>query len=493
MPLTSNKDLKVDIADDRLTAVLSLNTGVSPQSVETGIILDEIDNLGIQVDEEGKKSIDEFIQALSENVIPETVVVARGTPPENDSNGYIEKLYEVKTDELKVNTKNFYDQSHIITVENNQEILRIVPPVTGKDGQDVLGQKILRKLGREAQIKLGLNVERKGDLIIATSAGKLDFTNNKASVFPKLEIPGNVDFSVGNIDFSGEILIHKNVLDLFKVKSSSTIAVQGLVEAAEVTAGEDLIITGGITGKEKGIISAGKNLATKYITNATVCAGGNITVRTEIVNCEVTCDGSITVENGPLVGGYVIAKGGIHVKQLGSEAGVKTLLDVGFNAALKQKCLELAPEIQLRRQKAAKVKQAVEPLLRNQKQLNSEQKEKATELLYQACELEDGVKEMVRQIQKLYDETIESAIQEVVVTGTIYNGVIIRFPRVQAIITEPLIGPLKIVPKEIHGLWRVLAIDSNTSSEHELKSGDNTDEFWRILHKIIHPAKQTYD
>jgi uncharacterized protein (DUF342 family) len=175
----------------------------------------------------------------------------------------------------------------------------------------------------------------------------------------------------------------------------------------------------------------------------------------------------------------------VNVKQLGSEGGVKTLLDVGFDAALKQLCMETAPEITLRRRKAEKVRQAVTPLLQNMRFLNPEQKEKATELLYQVEELEDSVQEMIQQLRKKYEETLQSAVQEVQIAGTIYNGVTIRFPRVQTTITEPLAGPLKIVPREIHGLWRVMAIDSRSSTEHELKSGANVDPFWETLHQIL--------
>jgi len=494
MPLTSSKIFKVDISEDKVTALLSLNAGIAAQSAANLDIIGQIAELKIPLTSEAKARIAEFAQALAENVIPEPVVIARGKPPEHDHNGFIEKLYEKKepaTPEEGGKAKSFYDQTQIITVEMNQEILRVVPPTTGKDGIDIYGQKIARKLGREAQISLGVNVERKGDLIVAGCAGKLDFSGNKVAVFPKLEIAGNVDFAVGNIDFSGEVLIAKNVLDLFKVKSSSTITVQGLVEAAEISAGQDLIVLGGIAGKEKGIFSAGQNLKSKYITNAKVMAGGNITARVEIVNCELTCGGTVLVESGPLVGGTVISKGGVNAKQLGSEAGVKTLLDVGFDAQLKQFCLEMAPEITLRRRKADKIRQTVEPLMRNIKYLNPEQKEKATELLYQAEELEDSVKEMIQKLRIKYEETLKTAVQEVQVAGTIYQGVTIRFPRVQTTITEPLTGPLKIIPREIHGLWRVLAIAGSTSSEHELKSGANADPFWETLHQILFADKLT--
>ncbi|MCK5272354.1 MAG: DUF342 domain-containing protein, partial [Sedimentisphaerales bacterium] len=312
-------------------------------------------------------------------------------------------------------------------------------------------------------------------------------------VVDKLEISGDVDFSVGNIDFNGEIEIRKNILDLFKVHSKSTITVHGIIEAAEIHTEKDLNGLGGIAGKEKGEISAGQNINAKYITNAHVRAGQDIKVHAEIVNCDLACKGSLTIEKGPLVGGHTLAFKGIKIKDLGSEADVKTLVEVGIDEDLRLKCDKLAPEIQLLRRKAGKVRQVVEPLLQNQKYLNSEQKEKATELIYLASELDEQAESLTEELRGDYQKTIEDGVFEIEVAGTLHTGVMIRFPRIEAFITSPLPGPLTIAPRKVEHTLQILAIDKNSGSTHTLTAGITNDPMWDTLEKLFGPLPDPVD
>jgi len=496
MSVTANKLFRINVSKDNLTATLSLNGEVPPSDVSTEQIEKEITDLGIQIDEQSKKNIAQFAAELAQQKIPEVIVAAQGTPPQHDQNGRIEKLYESLSEESDAHnnqTKSHYDRSNIISVSKDQQLLRLIPPVDGTDGVNIYGKSIPHKLGREVQIKLGPGVEQKDDIVIAAINGKLEHTNEKIWVVDKLEIPGNVDFSVGNIDFDGEIEIRKNVLDLFKVHSKSSITVHGIIEAAEIHAEKDLNSLGGVAGKEKGEIIADQNINAKYITNAYVRAGQDINVHKEIVNCDLACKGSLTIENGPLVGGHTLAFKGVKVKYLGSEADVKTLVEVGIDEDLQLKCDKFTPEIQLLRRKAEKVRQVVEPLIQNQKYLNSEQKEKATELIYQATELDDKAESLTEELRRDYQKTIEEAVFEIEIIGTLYTGVTIRFPRIEAFITSPLAGPLKIVPRKVEHTLQILAIDKNSGSTHALNTSITNDKMWNTLEKLLGPLPDPAD
>jgi len=152
---------------------------------------------------------------------------------------------------------------------------------------------------------------------------------------------------------------------------------------------------------------------------------------------------------------------------------------------VKLKFLQVAPEIEARRRKAAKVRDVVEPLLANQKHLNGHQKEKATELLYQAYELEDSVKKMIDELRELYEEAKEKAVPEIKVQGIAYNGVEIHFPKVATTLKDPVKGPLKIVPGKRNGSLRVLGIDEKTGSTHDLGSGTGGEDFWTQLDILL--------
>jgi len=491
MVLTASKLFRVDVSSDGMTALLARNSD-SPCRGTPDQVLADLNALSIKVNPDLKKNIESFCSTLSTPGKLEPVVIARGTPPVADKNGKIEKLYsqdsektEPSAEDQPSSRQSHYDRSTILTASAGQPLLKIIPPVSGSDGCNVYGKSVPRKLGIEAKVTLGPNVELKGDTVFSTAAGRISYDSNKIWVSPKLDVPGNVDFSVGNIDFSGEIEIVKNVLDLFKVKSDSTITIHGMAEAAEIRAGIDLIVKGGIIGKEKGIFFAGRDIYSKYITNANVRAGQNIIVHSEIVNSTVVCKGRLEVEHGKLVGGHTTATGGILVKELGSDANIKTLVEVGVDEAIRQLCVSLEPEIKKRRQKAHKVMQTVEPLLQNKKYLNPEQREKATELLYTAEELKDQAEEMVGQIRKAYEESIGQATPDVEILEAVYPGVTIRFPRFQTLIKQALGGPLKIKPVRVEHEWIILAVDTKTNSKHELDLGINTDPLWSLLDEIL--------
>lgn len=492
MPVTESKTFRINVSKDRLTATLSVNTASPPGAYTPKQIAEEVSALDITIDEQGNLNLEEFCKKLAENTMPEPVVIAQGTPPVHAKNGQIQKLFALpdapespEAENEQNQTQSFYDRSDIVNVEKGQELVKLIPPQAGEDGLDVYGKAIPHKLGREVQLKLGPNVEQKADIVYATTSGKLEFSLEKISVNEILEIAGNVDFSVGNIHFPGDVVIRKNVLDLFKVHSESTIAVHGVVEAAEIQAGKDVVCTGGVAGKEKGVIIAGGEIQCKYITNAKVRAGKNIIVHTEIVNCDLICKGSVTIENGKLVGGNTIATGGLKAKILGSDAGVKTRIEVGADDELRQTFERVAPEIKVLRHKATKVRQVVEPLLRNQKVLNAEQKEKATELLYTSYELDEKAENLIQELRKADEIAKERAVALVEVLGDVYSGVMLFFPRLEAMITQPLKGPVKFEPRKIDGTLQIAAVDCNTGSTYAIHSGHTSDEFWNKLDELL--------
>lgn len=499
MPLTADKVFKIKVSDDRLTAVLSLNADVSPVTVPSiGEVLSQLNALHIVLDENAESAVQEYLDSLGAGKIPNPIVIATGTPARHDQEGKLDKLFEQedppdvsdKADDYQepsddIKGQSHYDRKSFFSVDCGAELIRIIPPVAGEDGTDVYGKPITHKVARDAEIHLGSNVKQQGDLVLATCGGKVEFSGNKISVNPKLMINSDVDFSVGNIDFCGEVAISKNVLDLFKVHSDLTITIHGVVEAAELSAKQDIVAIGGMAGKEKGHFTAGHDIKAKYITNSYVRAGNNITVRTEVVNCDLACKGVLTIENGPLVGGHVVATSGAKLRQLGSDVGTKTLLEVGIDDSLRAKVEQIAPEVAQRRRKVNKVRQAVEPLLQNQKYLLSEQKEKATELLYQASELEDAIDELIGQVRSLYEETAESGLPEVEITGTLFAGATIRFPKVEAFVERSFKGPLKVVAREIDNSLCIVLIDGTSGTTHDMGASCTPGDFWEQLDNLL--------
>lgn len=106
------------------------------------------------------------------------------------------------------------------------------PAVQGSPGVGVTGQEIPARTPQDVQIRIkeGAKLIHDGMVAIATRSGRpaLEGLNKQyISVRPIYVVEGNVDLSVGNIEFEGDIIILDSVLDGFTVKAGGSIQVYG--------------------------------------------------------------------------------------------------------------------------------------------------------------------------------------------------------------------------------------------------------------------------
>ena len=118
------------------------------------------------------------------------------------------------------------------------------------------------------------------------------------------EIRGDVDFSSGNINFIGDVTISGGVTSGFEVKAGGDIEVDGVVESARVESGGNITLHKGIAGAEKGMIQADGAITARFIENARVMAGGDVTVSDAIIQSIVWSGASVRCEGkrGTIVG-----------------------------------------------------------------------------------------------------------------------------------------------------------------------------------------------
>ena len=353
-----------------------------------------------------------------------------------------------------------YERSRIMAATKGQPIARLVWGDRGSDDGNASAGPTAEAGGATAASALGANVELMDDgvTIRAVAAGMVRLQEGRIWIDSALHIPGHVDFTTGNIEFSGDVLIHGNVVDLFKVISGGSISVAGVIEAAEVQAAGGLIASGGIAARDKGRCQAGHDLIARYITNATVEAGNDVVVQTEVANSRVICGGKLTIEQGTLLAGHITANGGVGCQTLGSPGQVPTIVEVGIDEGLRRLCSARLPEIEAQFRKVQQVKQAVEPFMRNQKTLTAEQRETATELLYNASELQSQADHSVQELRDSWHAIHARAKAQVAVQNLLHAGVILRFPGLETIIRSTLTGPLRIVRRQVDGQWQVAVI-----------------------------------
>lgn len=376
--------------------------------------------------------------------------IAIGDEPEHGSDGRVvlnidldggDEHRPLEKEDGKVDYKELV---RLNNVNKGQLIARRLPPSTGKPGRAVTGEEIPCRPGKEAKFKVGKNVlvDAEETAMYAAMDGLITKTDNgKINVFPVFEVNGDVDYSTGNIDFVGTVVIRGNVLTGFTVRSAGDIRVVGGVEGAELTAGGSIEITGGIIGYNKGSVSAGRNVKVSFIQDGNVVAGEDVIVSQSIMHStiragrDVLCNGT----KGLIVGGTIQAGERVVARTIGNTMSTATAIEVGVLPELRNEMTDLRQQLKLIADNADKTNKAL--YLLNQLaasgqlppdkvamrvKLNATKQSQARE--------EAAIRERILEIEKLLEDTVRAKVE---VVRTIYGGSKIVIGRYTRFIKDP--------------------------------------------------------
>lgn len=256
------------------------------------------------------------------------VPMAKGQKVEHGVDGRILDIFPRSRErKLTVDEHNRVDYANvdfIHNVEKDDVICRIVPPTDGVPGRTVQDKEIPARNGKPAAVPKGRNtaLTEDGLALVATINGHVEFSGRSFQVKPVLNVPENVDFSVGNINFLGDVCIKGDICSGFNVRATGSITVGGVIEACTVEAGRDLIVSGGVQGDKGSVIRAQGSVFAKYLENS--CVYARVSLEAEcIINCEVYCNGMVTVRSGyrSIIGGKIHAAQAVSAGIIGSRAG----------------------------------------------------------------------------------------------------------------------------------------------------------------------------
>ena len=264
-------------------------------------------------------------------------LIAKGKPAFDGTNGNIVDAFpRVLPRVLEVDEFDRVDYTALNLIRNvkeGEEICRLIKPTEGEPGCTVLGQEIPARSGKSVPLPKGRNTEisEDGTLLLASISGDVEFTGHSFQVKPVLDIPGNVDFSTGSINFLGDVNIRGDVLSGFTVRAMGTIQVAGVVEAGStVEAGGDLIVVKGILGDGTTIIRSHRSIFSKYIENSTIYVRENLQTDC-IINSYIYSDGEVLVRSGrgTIIGGRIWAAKKISASAVGARSECRTAVALG--------------------------------------------------------------------------------------------------------------------------------------------------------------------
>ena len=461
---------EVQVAKDSLKAFVKALDTEDPRPTTKNDILALLREADLAIDPAVEKRIAEFIAHVQgDEDKTEPFLIAEGSPAIDGADAefiWEESLQKDGQDWAGDDAIDYYAFNAILTVEEDAKLGAIKQSVAGKVGRDVYG-RALKPSRRPAEIKIGTGIRPSTEdpnILIAEVAGKATFKALEVRVDELVEIKGDVDYESGNIDSSTHVYIKGTVRDGFEVKSKKSIAVCGAVEAANMFAVENITIKGGILGRSKGAIESEGEIVAKFAEEASIKATGDVKIGKELMHSHVDTKGSLLAENGSIIGGTVYAREGIEVRALGSEAEIPTILTIGVHPDAIREAQALDKSIEGKRTTAQKVRQTLEPLVANIKRLSPQQKERVTELMYQADSSDSEVAELEAKRDKILAEAGPEKTPRVMLAKTLHPGVTLRIGRKQVVFKKELLGPVRIDERKVESATEFVAVNQLTGS-----------------------------
>ena len=394
---------------------------------------------------------EELNRIFEEFVSDEKVLIAEGTPGKDGKDGFFKYLFQTKMSEfLQENEQGQIDYKQISFVQHKEAgdvVAELTPPGKGVDGLTVTGEVVKAIDGKPAQLPSGINVqvsESNPLQLIATIDGSVSLKGNKIIVDPVVVVEGDVDYSSGNIDYKGSVIVKKGIKSGFSVKSGGDLFVNEIVDDVVVTAGGNIVLQGGFKGKGTGRITAKEDVVLTFAENQVIIAGGDITVSDALLHCNVESDKSISVpgEQG-IIGGTTVAVKSIEVQSAGSQAATETVLSVGSNREIRKKMERYGKDIENHEKNSFKVQKALIVLNKInlvKRGLPEKQKALYTSLMKTQKQLNKEYEILVK-LKKELDEaadTIEHAT--ITVHQRVYPNVKILFGNKMKVVHEHGIG-----------------------------------------------------
>jgi uncharacterized protein (DUF342 family) len=424
----------IEIAADRLTAKLLPHGDRIPKPADATAILAQVAARGIKLDQRGELEVQDFcrVRKAGQNVTPATI--AHGTAPVNGTTAKLEAIAAPEQDHGAPRIVKAGDAVAVLT-----------PPRPGQDGVDVLGVPIPHVMP-EGSPKIDASLKPSGDGRTYTACidGVLRIRgavpNQAIAVVPCLRQMGDV---------TGKVM-----------HSPGQIVIEGAVSGASLRAGYDILISGDM---DSSMAMAEGDLSASSMRTVKLEVSGNCTAL-EVLQSRIVCGGELKVEDGNIVGGHVMAAGGIRCKSLGAPDFTKTIVEVGIDPRLSQRLSSIMPEIEARMVKARKIRQTVEPLLQSGQSLTPQQQLKIGALLAEADTLDTLAQSQRRELRQEYEAAMLRCRNEVHVHGTVFPGVTIRFPGVQTTARTVLRGPCRICLEKNDGGSRIVLISDGSNT-----------------------------
>ena len=331
-PPSSWEGLKVELTDHEFHAFLEIPCDFQGTVADVDAFLKSHHIVyGIK-----PKAIENGIALTQQTHQSQRFLVAEGKEPEEALDGRLDLKFTMgrHADAPDANkTVNMRETGRIVAAKAQQVLAEFTPPQDGMNGINVQDKVIFpqKKRGLKPPLTVGRNVKAEDNKLIALCDGMIEYNGRMIEVSSDFHVKGDVDYSVGNIRFSGPVQIQGSVRPGFMIDAGGAITVQDTVLNATLLSGAEITVTQGVVGEGKSLIKAKGDIKVGFAENSALESHGSIHIRHFAVNCHLTADGVIHAlgGKGQIIGGDTRSAHGIEIRVAGSESGTRTVLALG--------------------------------------------------------------------------------------------------------------------------------------------------------------------
>lgn len=379
-------------------------------------------------------------------------LIASGTPVQDGENAKVKPhvrpavINNSSAEEARSDRKDFRELGMIVNVPEGQLLLEKIVATAGTPGRNVMGEEISPKAGKDVTMKCGpgVSLSEDGLQITSTVKGKFVMEGGKPAVYEEHVVNSDVDMSVGNITFSGkQLTIQGQVLPGFRVKCMGSVDISHGVNNAEVIAGADLNVRGGIIGEDCTVKVWGDMVVDFCENTGHIETRGAMTINDFVVqgNMRVEKDLKALRGKGAVIGGEYILGGSLYALELGSEAEVNTHVVVGLNPTLEHKKQKIDAAKEIWPPRLTEMLKDVTALstmkTKEGKDFSPENAAKLTKLNSLMPKVMEANNQLTELEEKLDEEIEKAATECVYVYGKVFPGVHITIGKANRILNTP--------------------------------------------------------
>ena len=162
----------------------------------------------------------------------------------------------------------------------------------------------------------------------------------------------------------------------------------------------------------------------------------------------ITTFGALVIPEGRIVGGEINALAGIEAKQLGSDAGVTTIIMTGKDSRIESKIKAKQDELKKLNENRKKIDDKIAPLKRRIASLQGKAREQVALLIQGSRKLDLQAQACQRDLDAIFEESRSAREKIILVHERICPGVKIHLGPMATPVQNPVTGPVKVEFKD---------------------------------------------